>query len=101
MGGGGGGMGMSGSSMYTEASDYGVASSGGQNFGAMGGAGSGASLGLSVPSAGSLSSTPAADTRVSTQVRRRGQGMGSMGGGGADALVVVCGALPSRGREPP
>lgn len=71
MGGGGGGMGMSGSSMYTEASDYGVASTGGTGFGGGGGV-SGASIGLSVPAAGSVSSTPVADTRVSTQVRRWG-----------------------------
>lgn len=66
MGGGAGGMGMSGSSMYTEASDYGVASSGGQAFGGAGD--SGVSTGLSVPSAGLVPSTPATDTRVSTQV---------------------------------
>ncbi|CAN0055280.1 unnamed protein product [Ectocarpus sp. 8 AP-2014] len=71
MGGGGGGMGMSGSSMYTEASDYGVASTGGTGFGG-GGAGGGASLGLSVPAAGPVSSTPVADTRVSTQGMKLG-----------------------------
>lgn len=75
MGGGGGGMGMSGSSMYTEASDYGVASSGPQGYGGMsggGGGGSGMSMtGLSIPSA-APASTPPPDTRVSTQVHRRG-----------------------------
>ncbi|CAM9915080.1 unnamed protein product, partial [Ectocarpus fasciculatus] len=71
MGGGGGGMGMSGSSMYTEASEYGVASTGGAGFGG-GGGGSGASMGLSVPAAGPVSSTPVADTRVSTQGMKLG-----------------------------
>lgn len=75
---GGGSIGMGGSSMHTETSNYGVASSGGQVLGA--GDDSVVSASLSVPS-----STPVTDTRVSSQVR----GVGGEGRGGVEKIRKI------------
>lgn len=76
--GGGGGMGMSGSSMYAEPADYGTSASssfGEQGFGRAGV--SSAALDLSTPSVGGGASSGAADSRIATQVRiRRGREVG-------------------------
>lgn len=69
-------MGMSGSSMYTDAVEYGVSDSnsyGGQGFGRAGV--SSAAVDLAIPSVGAGASTPTTDSRIATQVRTRRGGM--------------------------